>query len=237
MSATLVDSPGPGGAQQRPHPAGAPARARGAASARHRLSREAARPVARGHVGRARGAGRVDRARLARPWRRARRSGRDPRRQPPGVVRHGSRRPRLGAASVGVFVTAPADEVSSLLQRAKVRVAIAEDAEQLDKLLEVHGQTPLERIVVIDTRGISKLDLPAMSFEALEASGNPDAVTVALRRRRRVAPAGGGAHGRRHRHHRLHSRYDRRPQGRAALARRRARRSGRRRRSDRPRTR
>jgi len=82
----------------------------------------------------------------------------------------------IGAASVGAFVSCSAAELGSLFSRAGVKVAIAGDEEQLDKLLEVRAQTAIERIVVIDTRGIRQLDDPATSFEALESLGGAEAV-------------------------------------------------------------
>ena len=53
---------------------------------------------------------------------------------------------------------------------------IAGDEEQLDKLLEVRAQAAIERIVVVDTRGIRQLSDPAGSYEELFASGGADAV-------------------------------------------------------------
>lgn len=82
----------------------------------------------------------------------------------------------LGASTVGVFPTTPAVEVGPLLARSGARVAVVEDEEQLDKLLEARAGTALERIVVIDTRGIRLLEDPASSFEALEALGSPEAI-------------------------------------------------------------
>ncbi len=84
----------------------------------------------------------------------------------------------LGATTVGLFPTSPVTEVGPLLQRSGARVAVVEDEEQLDKLLEVRAGSALERIVVIDTRGIRLLEDPASSFEALEALGSRDAVQL-----------------------------------------------------------
>jgi long-chain acyl-CoA synthetase len=84
----------------------------------------------------------------------------------------------LGAASVGIFPTTPAAEMADLLRRSNARIAIVEGEEQLDGLLEVRAGTPLERIFVIDTRGIRRLDAPAASFEALEALGSLEAVAL-----------------------------------------------------------
>jgi len=82
----------------------------------------------------------------------------------------------LGASTVGIFPTTPAVEVGPLLARSGARVAVVEGEEQLDKLLEVRAGTALEKIVVIDTRGIRLLEDPASSFEALEALGSPEAI-------------------------------------------------------------
>ena len=84
----------------------------------------------------------------------------------------------LGAATIGVFPTTPTDEMGGLLRRSGARIAIAEDEEQLDKLLEVRGDTALERIFVIDPRGMRSLVAPAASFEELEALGSLDAVAL-----------------------------------------------------------
>jgi long-chain acyl-CoA synthetase len=84
----------------------------------------------------------------------------------------------LGAATVGVFPTTPAPEIADLLRRSGARVAVVEDEEQLDTLLDVRAGTPLEQIFVIDTRGIRLLAAPAASFEELEALGSLDAVRL-----------------------------------------------------------
>ena len=84
----------------------------------------------------------------------------------------------LGAATVGMFPTTPAGEAADLLRRCGARIAVVEDEEQLDKLLEVRGGTGLEKIFVIDPRGIRRLVAPAASFEELEALGSLDAVAL-----------------------------------------------------------
>jgi len=84
----------------------------------------------------------------------------------------------LGAATVGVFPTTPAEEVADVLRRSEARIAVVEDEEQLDKLLEVREGTGLEKIFVIDPRGIRRLVAPAASFEELEALGSLDAVAL-----------------------------------------------------------
>ena len=84
----------------------------------------------------------------------------------------------LGAATVGMFPTMPAAEAADVMRRTQVRVAVVEDEEQLDKLLEARDGTALEKIFVIDPRGIRRLEAPAASFEELEALGSLDAVAL-----------------------------------------------------------
>src|SRR5205085_11133802 len=82
----------------------------------------------------------------------------------------------LGATTVALFVTSPAEELSAMMRRAAVTVAIVEDEEQFDKASEVLDTVKLRHLIVIDPRGIQRLDAPASSFEALEALGSPEAV-------------------------------------------------------------
>jgi len=82
----------------------------------------------------------------------------------------------LGAATVAVFPTTPASQLAELAARCAARVAIVEDEEQLDKILEVRDATAIERAFVIDTRGIRSLEDPAASFEELEALGSLEAI-------------------------------------------------------------
>jgi long-chain acyl-CoA synthetase len=80
----------------------------------------------------------------------------------------------IGAVPVGVYPTSPASEVEYLLGHSEASVLIAEDEEQLDKVLEVRGRLPhLRHIVVIDDRTtMHHLDDPQiMTFDELEALG------------------------------------------------------------------
>ncbi len=80
----------------------------------------------------------------------------------------------IGAATVGIYPTSPAAEVEYLLGHSGSVVLIAEDEEQLDKVLEVRERLPmLRRIVVIETRGVRALldDPMIMTFAALEELG------------------------------------------------------------------
>lgn len=100
------------------------------------------------------------------------------------VAIHGENRPEwviadvgiqgIGAATVGVYPTSPAAEVEYLLGHSGSVVLIAEDEEQLDKVLAVRERLPmLRRIVVLETRGIGALldDPMIMTFAGLEELG------------------------------------------------------------------
>jgi long-chain acyl-CoA synthetase len=79
----------------------------------------------------------------------------------------------LGGVPVPLYEDAIASEMAFVLEDAGVRFAVAEDQEQVDKLLEVLEQCPkLERIYYDDPRGLrhyapGKLE----AFEALQAAG------------------------------------------------------------------
>jgi long-chain acyl-CoA synthetase len=85
----------------------------------------------------------------------------------------------IGAATVGVYPTSPAAEVEYLLSHCEARVLIAEDEEQVDKVLEVRKQLKhLTKIVVIDPRGLQGLldDPQLMTLADLEEFGAPGAL-------------------------------------------------------------
>jgi long-chain acyl-CoA synthetase len=61
----------------------------------------------------------------------------------------------IGALTVGIYPTNPAAEVRYILGHSGARVLVAEDQEQVDKALAaVDGCPALERIVVIDRKGL-----------------------------------------------------------------------------------
>ena len=87
----------------------------------------------------------------------------------------------IGAATVGIYPTSPAAEVEYLLGHSGSVVLIAEDEEQLDKVLEVRERLPmLRRIVVLETRGIRALldDPMIMTFAALEELGAAQSIEL-----------------------------------------------------------
>ena len=79
----------------------------------------------------------------------------------------------LGGVTVGVYPTSSEAEVGHVLDNSVAKIVMVEDEEQLDKTLLVRDQLPhLEKIVVMDTRGIRSLEDPmTMSLEELEALG------------------------------------------------------------------
>lgn len=81
----------------------------------------------------------------------------------------------IGAVPVGIYPTSPASEVEYLLGHSEASVLIAEDEEQLDKVLQVRHRLPeLRHIIVIDARTVlHHLDDPQiMTFDELEALGS-----------------------------------------------------------------
>lgn len=78
------------------------------------------------------------------------------------------------AMSLGIYQDALSDEVAYLITYADVRIVIAEDEEQVDKLLELGDDIPtVEHIVYSDPRGMRKYDDPRlMSLEDLCARGD-----------------------------------------------------------------
>jgi long-chain acyl-CoA synthetase len=79
----------------------------------------------------------------------------------------------LGGVTVGVYPTSSEAEIGHVLANSVAKIVMVEDEEQLDKTLLVRDQLPdLEKIVVMDTRGIRSLEDPTtMSLEELEALG------------------------------------------------------------------
>ena len=99
------------------------------------------------------------------------------------IVIVGDNRPRLywtmvaaqalGAIPVPVYQDSVAREMAYVVEHAGARLAMAEDQEQVDKLLEIRAQVPaLERIVYCDARGLRHYTQPFLrSYEAITAEG------------------------------------------------------------------
>jgi len=98
----------------------------------------------------------------------------------------------VGAVTIGVYPTSPANEVAYVLEHSDAELIVCEDQEQVDKVIEVRAQLPLlRRIVVVETKGMR--NYPAdlvISFEAMEKAGaahrvqEPGLVDEALSRQR-----------------------------------------------------
>jgi long-chain acyl-CoA synthetase len=83
----------------------------------------------------------------------------------------------LGGIAVPFYQDAAAQEMVFAMQNAEIRFAIAEDQEQIDKLIEIRAQCPLlERIVYDDPRGMRRYEVPGlMSFAQLQEAGKAGA--------------------------------------------------------------
>lgn len=79
----------------------------------------------------------------------------------------------IGAAVVGVYPTSIGEEVVHILGLAEVRVAVAEDQEQVDKLIELKQQLPhLQTAIFYDPHGLERYTQPWLrQFTEVERSG------------------------------------------------------------------
>ena len=69
----------------------------------------------------------------------------------------------LGGVPVPVYQDAVADEMAYVVEHAGARFAIAENQEQVDKLLEIQKKVPtLEVVIYDDPRGLRHYDGPAV---------------------------------------------------------------------------
>ncbi|MHA3903780.1 AMP-dependent synthetase/ligase [Castellaniella sp. WN] len=80
----------------------------------------------------------------------------------------------LGAIPVPLYQDAVAEEMAFVLQDAEVGVVVAEDQEQVDKMLEISGRCPaLRHVVYDDPRGLRHYDDPRLlAWESLLARGD-----------------------------------------------------------------
>ena len=79
----------------------------------------------------------------------------------------------LGGIPVPLYEDAVAAEMAFVFANAEIRFAVAEDQEQVDKLLEVRETAPqLKRIIYEDPRGLRKYDQAGLaSYEQIRALG------------------------------------------------------------------
>ena len=86
----------------------------------------------------------------------------------------------LGAISVGIYPTSPAAEVEYLLSHSGAKVLVAEDEEQVDKVLAVRSKLRgLTKVVVVDPRGVDLAGDLLMTLADLEALGQGSDLDVA----------------------------------------------------------
>ncbi|MDE0358270.1 MAG: AMP-binding protein [Gammaproteobacteria bacterium] len=78
-----------------------------------------------------------------------------------------------GILPLGLYQDAIADELARMLEAAEARIIVAEDQEQVDKVMEVRDRLPgLEYIVYYDARGMHGYEAPGlMWFGEIEALG------------------------------------------------------------------
>ncbi|ADZ70941.1 AMP-dependent synthetase/ligase [Polymorphum gilvum] len=79
----------------------------------------------------------------------------------------------VGAVTIGVYPTSPANEVAYVLAHSDSEIIVCEDQEQLDKVIEVRDELPrLRCVVVMETKGLRTYPADfVVAFEALEAEG------------------------------------------------------------------
>ena len=83
----------------------------------------------------------------------------------------------IGAVTVGVYPTSPANEVAYVLAHAEAEVVVCQDQEQVDKVLDRLDELPrLRQIVVMETKGLRQYSAERVrSFAAIEEIGRAEA--------------------------------------------------------------
>ncbi|MDQ3944589.1 MAG: AMP-binding protein [Actinomycetota bacterium] len=79
----------------------------------------------------------------------------------------------LGACTVGIYPTSVGEEIVHVLTDAKVRVVVAEDQEQVDKVVDLKERLPaVEQVIYYDVRGLENSDVAyLLEFTEVEARG------------------------------------------------------------------
>lgn len=79
----------------------------------------------------------------------------------------------IGGATVGIYPTSIGEEVVHILNHARVRFVVAEDQEQVDKLIELEGELEnLEKIIYYDPLGLELYEHPKLvEFTDVESAG------------------------------------------------------------------
>ena len=71
----------------------------------------------------------------------------------------------LGAVPVGIYQDSVLEELRYVLEASGARIVVAEDQEQVDKILDVRGQLPgIERIIYHDAKGLGVYDSEHLLF-------------------------------------------------------------------------
>lgn len=78
-----------------------------------------------------------------------------------------------GGVTVGIYTTNAAEECAYILGHSEAKLYVVENEEQLDKALEVRGELPgLKKIIVVDTEGLRNFSDPmVMTFDELLTLG------------------------------------------------------------------
>jgi long-chain acyl-CoA synthetase len=79
----------------------------------------------------------------------------------------------LGGVSLGLYQDSPGDEIGYVFELSKARLVVAEDQEQVDKILSIRDSLPLlEYIIYHDSKGLVGYDAPGLkSFDEIRALG------------------------------------------------------------------
>lgn len=83
----------------------------------------------------------------------------------------------LGGVSLGLYQDSPAEEIGYVFELSKARLVVAEDQEQVDKILAIKAGLPhLEYIVYHDPKGLCAYDEPGLkSFDQIRELGRDTA--------------------------------------------------------------
>jgi len=79
----------------------------------------------------------------------------------------------LGGVSLGLYQDSPGEEIGYVFELSKARLVVAEDQEQVDKILSIRDSLPLlEYIIYHDSKGLIGYDAPGLkSFDEIRALG------------------------------------------------------------------
>ena len=83
----------------------------------------------------------------------------------------------LGGMALGLYQDAPSGEIQYIFELAEAKMVLAEDQEQVDKILSLRDELPdLKYIVYHDAKGLSRYDVEGlMSFESVRSMGESEA--------------------------------------------------------------